>query len=423
MSEWQTMTLQDAGVTLIDCVHKTPAFAIDGYPYITIPQMKNGRIDFSAARRISPEDFNEWTKKARPQLHDVVLSRRTNPGVTATFGERCDFAVGQNLVLLRADGRIVRPEFLRWLVVSPAWWSQIEKYNNVGAIFDSLRCGDVPRFELPIPPKREQEAISSILGALDDKIELNRSTNETLEAMARAMFRDWFVDFGPTRAKMVRDVPYLAANLWSIFPDAFDVDERPVGWKIGDLDQVAEIRMGASPDGSTYNAEGVGVPLVNGPVEFGEFFLRRIKWTTAPTRMSKAGDLILCVRGSTTGRLAFADGEYCLGRGVAAIRGRDDLQEFVDGSVLEHLEDLLRCTTGSVFPNLSAADICGLPVIVPDRRIIEAFCETVRPIRQRVWANVNESATLAEIRDVLLPKLISGEIRIRDAEKIAQEAA
>ena len=128
MGEWPSMTLRDAGVVLIDCVHKTPTGIATGYPYIAIPQMKKGRIDFNGARRISYADFIEWTKKARPKRHDVVLSRRTNPGVTATFGEQCEFALGQNLVLLRADGRIVYPAFLRWLAVGPAWWSQIEKY-------------------------------------------------------------------------------------------------------------------------------------------------------------------------------------------------------------------------------------------------------------------------------------------------------
>jgi type I restriction enzyme S subunit len=88
MAEWRTMTLREAGVQLIDCVHQTPAAVEIGYPYITIPQMKNGRVDFSSARRITAADFVEWTKKARPRVHDVVLSRRTNPGVTATFGEQ-----------------------------------------------------------------------------------------------------------------------------------------------------------------------------------------------------------------------------------------------------------------------------------------------------------------------------------------------
>ncbi len=104
-------------------------------------------------------------------------------------------------MLLRADGTKVSPPFPRWLVRGPEWWEQIGKFLNVGAVFDSLRCAEVPNFELRIPPLPEQLAIAHILGTLDDKIELNRRMNETLEAMARALFKSWFVDFDPVRAK------------------------------------------------------------------------------------------------------------------------------------------------------------------------------------------------------------------------------
>ena len=125
-----------------------------------------------------------------------------NPGVTAIDDTGTGFALGQNLVLLRADGSRVLPEFLRWLVHTPEWWEQIEKYRNDGAVFSSLKCRDVPKFELTIPPIAEQETINSILRPISDKIELNRRMNETLEEMARALFWDWFVDFGPTRRQM-----------------------------------------------------------------------------------------------------------------------------------------------------------------------------------------------------------------------------
>lgn len=252
------MTLKDAGVRLIDCVHKTPAAQAEGYPYVAIPQMNNGRIDFTEARRISHADFVEWTKKARPQLHDVVLSRRTNPGVTATFGAEVNFALGQNLVLLRADGSLVNPDFLRWLVVSPDWWAEIEKYNNVGAVFDSLKCADVPKFCLPIPPREVQSKISELLAGLDDKIELNRRMNETLEAMAQAIFRDWFVDFGPVRRKMAGATDPAAimggltpdsaraAELAALFPNALSDDNLPLGWSEKSIGELVDIAGGST---------------------------------------------------------------------------------------------------------------------------------------------------------------------------------
>ena len=199
--QWPIMSLREAGVSLIDCEHRTPPAAEHGYPYVAIPQVKDGRIDLNGVRRITREHFDEWTRKANPGSFDVVLSRRCNPGETGFVSEGLKFALGQNLVLLRSDGTKVLKPFLRWLVRGPRWWEQVGKYINVGAVFDSLKCADIPDFCLPIPPLPEQRAIAHILGILDDKIELNRRMNETLEEMARALFKSWFIDFDPVHAK------------------------------------------------------------------------------------------------------------------------------------------------------------------------------------------------------------------------------
>jgi type I restriction enzyme, S subunit len=299
---------------------------------------------------------------------------------------------------------------------------------DFNAYSDKAAVPGLNRNHLHLAPVRypsdidDQRAIASILGALDDKINLNRRMNETLEAMARAIFKDWFVDFGPTRSKVEGSAPYLASEIWSVFPARRDADGKPEGWEIGRLEDVAEITMGASPDGDTYNDRGEGIPLVNGPAEYGDFFLRRIKWTTAPNKLSRRGDLIVCVRGSTTGRHAFADGEYCLGRGVASIRGKSNQQEFADSCLLEHLNRLLQRTTGSVFPNLSADDFRRFDILLPSDAARKAYCEAVRSMRLQIWANVVQSNTLATLRDLLLPKLMSGEIHVKAAEKMLEAA-
>ncbi len=231
------MTLREAGVSLIDCEHRTPLASSNGagYPYVAIPQLKEGRLDLSEARRISREHFVEWTRKAKPQANDVILSRRCNPGETAVVPQGLDCALGQNLVLLRADEAKMFPPFLRWLVRGRDWWEQIGKFLNVGAVFDSLTCAEIPNFRLPIPPIKEQRAIAAVLGALDDKIELNRRMNATLEAMARALFQGWFVDFDPIRAKLDGRRPVgLDPATAALFPNDFAHGENemlPVGWQ------------------------------------------------------------------------------------------------------------------------------------------------------------------------------------------------
>lgn len=168
-----------------------------------------------------------WTRKALPQAWDAVLSRRCNPGETAFIPAGFECALGQNLVLLRSDGQRIYPPFLRWLLRSPAWWEQVRHFINVGAVFESLKCADIPNFRLPIPPLRDQERIAEILGALDDKIELNRRMNETLEGMAQAIFQSWFVDFNPVRAKPLTAAPGMDAETAAHFPDRFRNSTRP----------------------------------------------------------------------------------------------------------------------------------------------------------------------------------------------------
>lgn len=129
-TEWKRTSLRDAGVTLIDCDHRTPPAARSGYPYVAIPQLKEGRLSLADVRRISPEHFADWTRKAKPQQHDVILSRRCSPGETAYVPAGFEGALGQNLVLLRADGTQVFPPFLRWLVRGPDWWNQVGAFIN-----------------------------------------------------------------------------------------------------------------------------------------------------------------------------------------------------------------------------------------------------------------------------------------------------
>jgi type I restriction enzyme, S subunit len=386
--------------------------------------MKNGRIDFKDARKISHSDFIEWTKKARPQLHDVVLSRRTNPGVTATFGDQCDFALGQNLVLLRADGSSVLPEFLRWLLVGPAWWGQIEKFNNVGAIFDSLRCADVPRFELPIPPKSDQGKIAALLGALDDKIELNRRMNETLEAMARAIFKDWFVNFGPTRAKQECQAPYLAPDIWSLFPDRLDYEGKPEGWNEKPLDQVADFLN--------------GIALQKYPTE-GDKFLPVIK-----IAQLRAGNCDSCDKASTeipaayvveNGDVLFSWSGSLLHRVWTAGRGALNQHLFKVTSdkypkwfffhwIGHHMADFqaTAASKATTMGHIQRHHLTRAMTVVPDHDVMRVANNIIGPLFDRRVANDLESRTLATTRNLLLPKLMSGEVRVKGAEKIVGEA-
>jgi type I restriction enzyme S subunit len=393
-SEWKLKSLRDAGVSLIDCDHRTPPPAETGYPYIAIPQLRKGRLDLSDVRRISHEHFLDWTRKAKPHPNDVVLSRRCNPGETAVVPAGLECALGQNLVLLRADDAKMFPPFLRWLVRGADWWEQIAKFLNVGAVFDSLRCADIPNFQLPIPPISEQRAIASVLGALDNKIELNRQTNETLEAMARALFQNWFVD--ATQARL------------------------PTGWRAGTLNEIVNNpRRGIQPDEIKSSTPYIGL----------EHMPRRC---IALSEWGHADEL-------ESNKFEFECGEILFGKlrpyfhkvGVAPVDGvcstdilvlRPKAPEWF-GFVLGHVSSVelvnhtTAASTGTKMPRANWNDIARFEVALPPDSLAAEFTATIRPMIDRIIANIHESRTLAELRDALLPKLLSGELRVNGEEK------
>jgi type I restriction enzyme S subunit len=424
-SEWRELPIGELA-EIFDGPHATPPKTSYGPVFLGISNLARGRLDLANTEHLSEEDYTRWTRRIEPQTGDVVFSYETRLGEAASIptGLRC--CLGRRMGLLRARADKVDKRFLLYAYLGPQFQETLRSRTIHGSTVDRIPLIEMSDFPMEVPNSiDEQRAIARILGTLDDKIELNRRMNETLEAMARALFTSWFVDFDPVRAKAEGRDPGLPKPLADLFPTSFEdseLGEIPKGWGIGRLEDIASVTMGLSPEGESYNADGVGIALINGPVEFGDHFPVKTKWTTSPTRLAQAGDLILCVRGSTTGRRVVADGSYCLGRGVCAIRAKNHQRTFVYQTVNIGLDRLLSNTTGSVFPNLSAPDIKGFPILIPPQRVVDTFGRSTEPLTERAEANVGESRTLAALRDALLPKLISGELRVSDAGRFIRGA-
>ncbi|MDD2723424.1 MAG: restriction endonuclease subunit S [Methylovulum sp.] len=422
---WQKMTLKNAGVSLIDCDHRTPSHADEGYPYIAIPQLKNGHITLEGVRLISKSDYLDWTKKLKPQEDDVIVVRRCNSGDSAVVPRGLECAIGQNLVILRADGTTVNPKFLRWLIRGPGWWEQVKKYINVGAVFDSLKCREIPQYELLIPPLVHQKEIATILGALDDRITLLRETNTTLEAIAQALFKSWFVDFDPVHAKQQgREPEGMDAATAALFPDSFEESElglMPDGWKLSTVQESFILTMGQSPPGHTYNESGEGIPFYQGRTDFGFRFPTQRIFCTAPTRLAEFGDVLVSVR-APVGDVNMAMEKCCLGRGVAGLRHSKNYKSFAFYTArgLQTRFHLFN-SEGTVFGSINKKDFQGLPVIKPTPDVMQIFDEIASPLDSKIIENEKQIRTLTTLRDTLLPRLISGQLRLPDAEAMLEE--
>ena len=284
-----------------------------------------------------------------------------------------------------------------------------------GSAIPSTSREDFYGLPVQVPPLHEQRAIAHILGTLDDKIELNRRMNETLEAMARALFKSWFVDFDPVRAKMAGRDTGLPQHLADLFPDQLvdsELGEIPEEWEVKVLAECTDLTMGQSPPGSTYNGHGEGLPFFQGRSDFGFRYPSNRRFCTAPNRIAQPGDTLVSVR-APVGDINMAWDRCCIGRGVAALRHKSSSMSFTYYStwmIQTALRDYEH--TGTVFGAVNKSQFEALRVIEPDSSIVDAFDSCARPLDARIKSNTRESLTLTALRDTLLPKLVSGEVRI-----------
>jgi type I restriction enzyme S subunit len=310
------------------------------------------------------------------------------------------------------------------------------KGYNSGSAQPSLNRNFVHPVPVDVPPLNEQLAIARILGALDDKIELNRRMNETLEALARALFKSWFVDFDPVRAKIGGRNPGLPEQTADLFPNAFEdseIGEIPKGWRVSALRDHFDAVKGVSYKGSGLSDAGVPLHNLNSVYEGGGYKYEGIKYYTdayAERHLIKPGDVIVANTEQGHDRLLI---------GYAAIVPR----LFGDDGIFSHHIYRLRPKTGG---ELTAAYLCHLlnssemhdlvsgyangttvnmlpvagvqqpEIAVPPRSLIKKFDALASGIEARREAMLAESRTLAALRDTLLPKLISGEVRAKSAE-------
>ena len=375
--------------------------------YIDIASVEKGSIKSveelplnaapSRAKRIV-RDHDILIATVRPNLEHYVFIKKAKLNTIASTG----FAV--------ITAKQVEPRFLYYYLTTKPFTNYLTRIaDSHTSAYPSFNPDVIENADLILPPLPEQKAIASILGALDDKIELNRKMNESLEAMARALFKSWFVDFDP--------IPGFPPHKeWQ----NSSLGKIPKGWRVGTLGELCEIVMGQSPPGETYNESGEGLPFYQGIRDFGFRFPSRRIYCTASTRLAQKGDVLLSVR-APVGSLNVAGEDCAIGRGVAALRIKGQHYGFLYYLMKETQEDWKKFEAeGTVFGSVTKTDVQNFSIIIPQTEVILRFNEVVFPMDETIKNNEMQSLTLASIRDTLLPKLLSGEIRVKDAERFVE---
>mgnify|MGYP000002189083 CR=1 FL=1 len=409
-------------------------------PWITPKDLsrEHPRYVANGERSITQKGLNNSSARMLPPK-TVLLTSRAPVGYVALAGKSVATNQGLRNLVVR-DG--YDPEFIYYLLLQN---TDYLKQHAAGSTFQELSGTTLKSLEFLIPPLNEQRAIAHILGSLDDKIELNREMNQTLEQMAQAIFKSWFIDFDPVvynalqagnpiperfaetaaRYREKPDVQTLPQDILDLFPDRFEeseLGEMPAGWEPSTVGAIFDITMVQSPPSSTYNENLEGPPFFQGRRDFGFRYPNPRVYCSVPKRIATQGDTLISVQ-APVGDLNMAFEECCIGRGVTTLRHKQGFLSFI----YYCLQTLTKyfCSyegEGTVFGSINKKQISNLPCIIPPVRIIEKFEQYVEPINEKIRSNVSEMVTLAEIRDTLLPKLVSGEVTISDAEKIVENA-
>ena len=344
--------------------------------------------------------------------------------------------VNQHVAIVRPNPAKLDARFLRYYLVSPYVQSMLLSWADSGSTRKALTKQMIESFEVSAPVDvSEQRAIAHILGTLDDKIELSRRMNETLEEMARALFKSWFIDFDPVRAKIEGDwqrgesLPGMPAELYDLFPDGIvnsELGEIPEGWEVGVLDDMIELLSGGTPKTAVaeyWDGDILWYTAKDAPVPSDVFVIDTERKITmegvenSATRILPAGTTVITARG-TVGKIACLGIPMSMNQTCYGIRGSSGYPDFFTYlNIRTTVDELRQRTHGTIFDTITRQTFRLIDVVIPPVKTADAFDKVIDTIMSQILSNLHDSLTLATLRDTLLPRLISGKLHVTQRRK------
>ena len=355
---------------------------VDSVPIVRVNNIKNGKISTGDVLKVSTEIERKY-KRTRLEGGELLITVVGSVGDCAIVPDELK---GWNVARAVSVARIKKgfdKRFVKYCFKLEDL--KFQMYGNTNdTVQPTLNLALLKNLKLNLPLLAEQESIAAVLSSLDDKIDLLHSQNKTLEAMAETLFRQWFVE------------------------------EAKKDWLQGTLGEEFDFTMGQSPPGTSFNEEGVGVPMFQGNADFGFRFPDERIYTTEPTRFAYPLDTLISVR-APVGAQNMAKTKCCIGRGVAAFRYRRNnscytYTFFKLRSLMTEIQQF--DDEGTVFGSISKSDFQGLATIIPGIEAVDRFEAGARPLNDKVIQNCQQISLLTTLRDTLLPKLMSGEVRV-----------
>ena len=388
-SEWITSTIGDVCSVVTDGAHNSPKSVEKGRYMASVKDFTDFGFDFSNCRQISEEDYERLCKQGCvPKKNDILVGKDGARYFEDIIIYKQDEkpALLSSIAILRVDCTKITPEFLYYTLKTPAIKKNVRDNYGSGSAIPRIVLKDFKRMPFSFPSIEEQQKITEICVAIDSKIQVNNTINENLEQQAQTLYHHMFIENTSSE------------------------------WKEGTLSDIADITMGQSPNGSSYNEDGEGTIFFQGRAEFGFRFPSIRLYTTEPKRMACANDVLMSVR-APVGDLNVAHTDCCIGRGLAAIHSKTGQQSFVLYTMFTLKEQLnVFNGEGTVFGSINRNSLNDMSIVIPSLDSISAFEDIVAPIDAAIRNNYDEICHLIQLRDSLLPKLISGEIDVSTLE-------
>ncbi|WP_099611416.1 restriction endonuclease subunit S [Vibrio fujianensis] len=412
---WPRVQISEVCELIVDCVNKTAPRVDYKTPFkmIRTPNVKGGKISLNDCRFVEEDTYEKWTRRAKVLRDDVLLTREAPMGEVGIVDFDETVFLGQRIMQYRVDRSKLDPHFLLYSFLSSDLQHQFSMHEGSGSVVSHIRVPDCSKFELNLPPLDVQKEIAGVLKKLDRKISVNQQTNQTLEQMAQAIFKSWFVDFDPVKAKMNGEQPEgMDAATASLFPEKLVESELgliPEGWEIKPFSEWVKITKGKNITKKTI-VDG-DVPVVAGGLK--PAYFHNAHNVDGPA-------ITISASGANAGyvNLYF---ENIWASDCSYISQSTTPMFFLQYVALRYNQKkIFDMQTGAAQPHIYPRDFERLMIVVPNEELCRKLECVFVSFFGTVANNKQQNIELAALRDTLLPKLLSGEIELGQAQELAE---
>ena len=396
------MILQDI-CKIYDCPHTTAKDEGIGIPLVRTPNVGKGRLNLMNVHRVNSDIYKQRTLRAIPEEDDIIIAREAPVGNAAIIQKGQKVCLGQRVVLLKTIKDLVDPNFLVYYLLSNEVQHQLRNHSN-GAVVAHLNVADIRNLPVNLPTLNEQKRIGRFLKKIDDKISVNKKICENLEAQAQALFKHWFIDFAP-----FKDGKFVESELGMI----------PEGWRVTTIGKVCKCELGGTPSRANKHYWGGNIAWINSG-EVNKFricqaseYITEEGLNHSATKILPAKTTVLAITGATLGQVSLLEIDSCANQSVVGITENEQIPyTFIYPLIKSRIKELMQMQTGGAQQHINKGNIQDMRIVLCPKPILSEYHSITQELFGQIGNLCFENLRLSTLRNTLLPRLMSGQIKL-----------